>query len=136
VCFNNHLSFFRELPSKTLANSSRKQVTENLFILSGVIKVKSMSEKVKTSLFINRALWEEFKLKVGSRVGLRALSRAVEELLEDEVAELVVAEELSKMVEASILMKVKPVKPKVPTDASKAIKELRERENEKPNSIP
>ncbi|MCC6023518.1 MAG: hypothetical protein LM600_02325 [Thaumarchaeota archaeon] len=36
-----------------------------------------MSEKVKTSLFINRALWEESKLRVGSRVGLRALSRAV-----------------------------------------------------------
>jgi len=87
--------------------------------------VKSMSEKVKTSLFINRALWEEFKLRVGSRMGLRALSRAVEELLEEEVAELVVAEELSKMVGAPVLIEVKPVKPKVPTDAGKAIRELR-----------
>jgi len=86
-----------------------------------------MSEKVKTNLFINRALWEEFKLKVGSRVGARALSRAVEELLEDEVAELVVADELSKMVEASVLIEVKPVKPMVTSDASKAIRELRER---------
>lgn len=84
-----------------------------------------MSEKMKTSLFINRDLWEEFKLKVGSRVGLRALSRAVEELIEDEVAELVVAEELSKVAEASVLIEVKPVKPKVPTDAGKAIRELR-----------
>jgi hypothetical protein len=84
-----------------------------------------MSEKVKTSLFIKRALWEEFKLKIGSRVGVRALSRAVEELIEDEVAELVVAEELSKMVAASRLIEVKPVKPKVPTDAGKAIRELR-----------
>ena len=56
------------------------------------------------------------------------MSRSVEELLEDEVAELVVAEELSKMAEASILIEVKPVKPKVTTDASKAIRELRERE--------
>jgi len=119
------ISFLTELPSKTLANSSRKQVIEKLFILSGVIKVKSMSEKMKTSLFINRDLWEEFKLKVGSRVGLRALSRAVEELIEDEVAELVVAEELSKVAEASVLIEVKPVKPKVPTDAGKAIRELR-----------
>jgi len=31
-----------------------------------------MGDKVKTSLLINRELWEEFKLKVGSRVGLRA----------------------------------------------------------------
>ncbi|MCC6003545.1 MAG: hypothetical protein LM590_04320 [Thermofilum sp.] len=42
-----------------------------------------MSEKVKTSLLINRALWEEFKLKVGGRVGLRALSRAVEETVSE-----------------------------------------------------
>jgi len=84
-----------------------------------------MSEKVKTSLFINRALWEEFKLKVESRVGLRAMSKAVEELIEDEVAELVVAEELSKVAEASVPIEVKPVKPKVPTDAGKAIRELR-----------
>ena len=40
---------------------------------------------MKTSLLVNRGLWEEFKLKVGSRVGLRALSRAVEELLEEGV---------------------------------------------------
>jgi len=130
------ISFSQSFKAKLQLVVRENKLLKNLFILSGVIKVKSMSEKVKTSLFINRALWEEFKLKVGSRVGLRALSKAVEELLEDEVAELVVADELSKMVETSSLIEVKPVKPKVPTDASKAIRELRERENEKPNSVP
>ena len=80
---------------------------------------------MKTSLLINRELWEEFKLKVGSRVGLRALSRAVEELLEEGVAERVVAEELSKMLEVPAPLEVKPVKPKVPTDAGRAVRELR-----------
>jgi len=80
---------------------------------------------VKTSLLINRELWEEFKLKVGSRVGLRALSRAVEELLEEGVAERVVAEELSKMLKVPAPLEVKPVKPRIPTDAGRAVKELR-----------
>ena len=80
---------------------------------------------MKTSLLINRELWEEFKLKVGSRVGLRALSRAVEELLEEGVAERVVAEELSKMLEVPAPLEVKLVKPKVPTDAGRAVRELR-----------
>jgi len=84
-----------------------------------------MSGKVKTSLFINKELWEEFKLKVGARAGLRALSKAVEELLEEGVAERVVAEELSKMLAAPVPLEVKPVKPKVPTDAGRAVRELR-----------
>ena len=41
-----------------------------------------MSGKVKTSLLINRELWEEFKLRVSTWVKLRALSKAVEELPE------------------------------------------------------
>ena len=80
---------------------------------------------MKTSLLINRELWGEFKLKVGSRVGLRALSRAVEELLEEGVAERVVAEELSKMLKVPAPLEVKPVKPRVPTDARRGVKELR-----------
>jgi hypothetical protein len=84
-----------------------------------------MSGKVKTSLFINKELWEEFKLKVGAQAGLRALSKAVEELLEEGVAERVVAEELSKMLAAPAPLEVKPVKPKVPTDAGRAVRELR-----------
>ena len=83
---------------------------------------------MKTGLLINRELWEEFKLKVGSRVGLRALSRAVEELLEEGVAERVVAEELSKMLEVPAPLEVKPVKPRVPTDARREVRELRKGE--------
>jgi hypothetical protein len=72
-----------------------------------------MSGRVKTSLFINRELWEEFKLRVGARAGLRALSRAVEELLEEGVAERVVVEELSRILSGPEPLEVKPVKPRV-----------------------
>ena len=82
---------------------------------------------MKTGLLINRELWEEFKLKVSSRVGLRTLSRAVEELLEEGVAERVAAEELSKMLKVPAPLEVEPVKPRVPTDAGREVGELRKR---------
>ena len=84
-----------------------------------------MSDRVKTSLLINRELWEEFKLRVGARAGLRALSRAVEGLLEEGVAERVVVEELSRMLSGPAPLEVKPVKPRVPTDAGRAVRKLR-----------
>jgi hypothetical protein len=73
----------------------------------------------------SRKLWERFKLRVGARAGLRALSQAVEALLEEGVAERVVAEEPPKMLAAPAPLGVKPVKPKVPTDAGRAVRELR-----------
>jgi hypothetical protein len=84
-----------------------------------------MSDRVKTSLFINRELWGEFKLRVGARAGSGALSRAVEELLEEGVAERVVVEELSRMLSGPAPLEVKPVKPRVPMDAGRAVRELR-----------
>jgi len=70
-----------------------------------------MSGRVKTSLFINRELWEEFKLRMGARAGSGALSRAVEEL--------------SRILSGPAPLEVKPVKPRVPTDAGRAVRELR-----------
>jgi len=87
-----------------------------------------MGDRVKTSLLVNRELWEEFKLRVSTWVKLRALSRAVEELLEEGVAERVVAEELSKMLKVPAPLEVKPVKPRVPTDARREVRELRKGE--------
>ena len=43
--------------------------------------------KVKTTIVIDRRLWEEFKARVGAERGLRTISRAVEEALEDEINE-------------------------------------------------
>ncbi len=84
-------------------------------------------EKIKTSITIDRKLWEELKLKVGSRGGLKALSRAVEEAIEEEVADLLIIEALEREVKSEELpLTISPVKPRVATDAGKSVRELRE----------
>ena len=84
-------------------------------------------EKIKTSVTIDRKLWEELKLKVGSRGGLKALSRAVEEAIEEEVADLLIIEALEREVKIEELpLTISPVKPRVATDAGKSVRELRE----------
>ena len=86
-----------------------------------------MVDKVKTSIVVDRRLWEEFKLRVGGERGLRMLSRAVEEAIEEEVSELLVVEALSEMLGGrEIPLTVVPVKPKVSTDAGRVVRELRE----------
>ena len=86
-----------------------------------------MGGKVKTSIMIDRGLWEEFKSRVGGEKGLKMLSKAVEEAIGEEVSELLVAEVLSRMLGGMELpLTVVSVKPKAPADAGKAVKELRE----------
>ncbi len=86
-----------------------------------------MRDKIKTSIMIDRELWEEFKSKVGSERGLRGLSRAVEEAIEDEVGDILIIRALEKLLEREkeIPLVISPVKPKVATDAGKAIREMR-----------
>ncbi len=83
---------------------------------------------MKTSILIDRRLWEEFKSRIGGGGRLRALSRAVEEAIEEEVVDLVFAEELSKMLGACVEspLTVTPVRPLVPVDAGRVLRELRE----------
>ena len=86
-----------------------------------------MSDKVKTSISISGKLWERFRSKVGGERGLRNLSRAVEEALEEELPEDLIMKALEGLLgpEISPLI-VTPVEPKVSTDAGKAVRELRE----------
>ncbi len=87
-----------------------------------------MEGKVKTSIVINRELWEELKSKVGSEKGLKMLSKVVEEAIEDELCELIIMKALSKMLkpEKKIPLTIVAIKPKVPTNAGKVIREMRE----------
>ncbi|MBC7127055.1 MAG: hypothetical protein H5T32_02395 [Candidatus Methanosuratus sp.] len=86
-----------------------------------------MERKIKTSIMINRDLWEDLRSRVGGKRGLKALSRAVEEAIEDETADALLVEALSAMLwDKEIQLEVSPVKPRMPTDASKAIREMRE----------
>jgi hypothetical protein len=59
VCINTHYKFFTELQSKTLANSSRKQVIEKLFILSGVAKVETRLEDMAVKFGLSS--WKELE---------------------------------------------------------------------------
>jgi hypothetical protein len=86
-----------------------------------------MKGKIKTSIMIDEDLWETFKVKASSEKGLKGVSRAVEEALEEELSEQVVTEALENMCSRrSSDLEVKPVKPKIATSAGKVISELRE----------
>ncbi|OYT59061.1 MAG: hypothetical protein B6U75_04575 [Desulfurococcales archaeon ex4484_217_1] len=87
-----------------------------------------MEGKVKTSIVINRELWEELKSKVGSEKGLKMLSKVVEEAIEDELCELIIMKALSKMLkpEKKIPLTIVAIKPKVPTNAGKVVRKMRE----------
>jgi hypothetical protein len=86
-----------------------------------------MKDKVKTSIIIDRKLWEEFKSKVASERGLKGLSQAVEEAIEDEVSEVLIIktfEDLLKQM-GKMSLTISPVRPRVTTDAGKAVREMR-----------
>ena len=86
-----------------------------------------MADKVKTSIVIDRRIWEEFKSKVGSERGLKMLSNAIEEAIEEEVSELLVIDALEKLLKpgVSIPLTISPIKPRVATDSGKVIREMR-----------
>ncbi len=86
-----------------------------------------MKDKIKTSIMIDRELWKEFKSKVGSEKGLRGLSQAVEEAIEDEISDILIIRALEKLLKCAreIPLVISPVKPKVATNAGKAIREMR-----------
>ncbi|MCD6444750.1 hypothetical protein J7L70_07095 [Candidatus Bathyarchaeota archaeon] len=86
-----------------------------------------MSDKTKTGIVVDRKIWEEFRSKVGSERGLKMLSHAVEEAIEEEVGEVLVMEAFEKLLACreGLPLTVTPIKPRVPTDSGKAVRELR-----------
>ncbi len=84
-------------------------------------------EKVKTSILVDRELWERFKSRVAGERGLKKLSKAIEEAIEEELSDHLVIEALEELLGPEELpLAVTPVKPRVKTDAGKAVRELRE----------
>ncbi len=81
---------------------------------------------MKTSVVVDRELWDRFKRKVGGERGLRSLSEAVEEAIEDELAEFLVSKGLPEPdMEELPADRVEPVRPKVRTSAAETLRELR-----------
>ena len=86
-----------------------------------------MSGKVKTSIVIDRELWEKFKAKVGVEKGLRKLSEAVEDIIREYLSDILIARTLeAKLLGKRLPSIIKPIKPKVKTDAGVVLRELRE----------
>ena len=86
-----------------------------------------MKGKIKTSIIIDEDIWETFKVKASSKKGLKGISKAVEEALEEELSEKTVTEALENMhTRKPTDLQVNPIKPKIATSAGKVISELRE----------
>ncbi len=87
-----------------------------------------MKDKVKTSILIDRELWEEFKAKVSGERGARLISRAVEEAIEEELTDRVIIEALEEILGRgrTISLTVTPVKTRVKTNSGEVVRELRE----------
>jgi len=84
--------------------------------------------KIKTSILVDKELWEKFKLVVGVERGSRELSEAVTDAIREELCEIIIAEALEKMLSGKKPpLKVRPVKPLTPTDSGATVRELRER---------
>jgi hypothetical protein len=85
-----------------------------------------MTGKIKTSILIDEDIWETFKAKASSNKGLKGISKAVEEALEEELSEKTVTKALEHMYnEKPTDLQVTPIKPKIATSAGKVISELR-----------
>ncbi|MEM2104474.1 MAG: hypothetical protein QXR63_06050 [Candidatus Bathyarchaeia archaeon] len=86
-----------------------------------------MTGKIKTSILIDKDLWKKFKLKANVEEGLKGVSKAVEEALEEELSDLTVAKALENMTSETIrTIEVSPIRPKVKTSAGKIVRELRD----------
>jgi len=86
-----------------------------------------MVRKKKISIIIERDLWERFKTKVENEKGLKELSKAVEEAIEEKLCEDLIVETIEELLgsEKPPLV-MTPVKPKIQTDAGKTVRELRD----------
>jgi len=84
-------------------------------------------DKVEATIVIDRRVWEEFKARVAAEQGFKDLSEAVEEALKEELCDIVVVEMLGKYLENEEMPPaVTPVKPRVPTDAGRIVREIRD----------
>ena len=86
-----------------------------------------MSGKTKTSILVDKELWEKFKAKVSIEKGLRGLSEAVEEVIREELCEEDIVEWLEEqLARGRPPIRIVPVKPRVRTDAAETLRAMRE----------
>ena len=84
-----------------------------------------MVERVKTTIIIDRELWNRFKARLLEE-GVEEVSRAIEEFIREELSEDYVAEVIRGLLGGvEPPLEVKLVKPLVETDAGRVVRELR-----------
>jgi len=84
-------------------------------------------DKIETTIVIDRRVWEEFKARITTEYGFKDIGKAVEEALKEELCDLIVVEMLSKYLEnEKIPLAITSIKPRVPTDAGKIVREFRD----------
>jgi hypothetical protein len=81
--------------------------------------------RTKTTIVIDEELWRKFKARLLEE-GAEEVSRALEELVREEIVEDYVAEALTRLAGGVIPSEVKPVKPQVETNAVCVVREMRE----------
>jgi len=87
-------------------------------------KVLYMGKKVKTTIVVDRDLWNKFKAKLLEE-GVNDVSSVIEELIKEELM-LSIDNALSKLIENKLIQIIEPVKPSTKTSAEEVIRELRE----------
>ncbi|MCC6010126.1 MAG: hypothetical protein GU361_02800 [Desulfurococcales archaeon] len=84
-----------------------------------------MDRKVKTTIVVDKDLWNKFKSRLLEE-GIDEVSGIIEEMIREELVVEKVVEGLSELVNDELIQNVEPVKPLVETAAEKIVKELRE----------
>ncbi len=85
-----------------------------------------MGGKIRTSVVLDRELWKRFKEKVVSEQGLKQLSKAVEEAVEEELTEFIVLKEIEKsLTDIEVPPSITSIKPRVKTGAEEVVREMR-----------
>lgn len=84
-----------------------------------------MGEKVKTTIVVDRDLWNRFRAKLLEE-GVDEVSGAIEELIKEELM-LGIDSALSRLIGNELIQVIEPVKPLTRTSAEEVVRELRSR---------
>lgn len=83
-----------------------------------------MINRVKTTIVIDRELWNRFKARLLEE-GVEEVSRAIEEVIREELSEDYIADAIRELLGTTPPIEVKPIKPLVETSAGRVVRELR-----------
>jgi hypothetical protein len=83
-----------------------------------------MIDRVKTTIVIDRELWNRFKARLLEE-GVEEVSRAIEEVIREELSEDYIADAIRELLGTTPPIEVKPIKPLVETSAGRVVRELR-----------